>query len=273
MQYFPFGVGGFMIKEEFSCVRDNLTIRGYVYRDENLNKPVVILSHGFMGTHKMCIDYAEYFCKKGYAAFIYDFNGGGIGSKSDGSVSDMTVLTEAEDLKAVINFASAQPYVNKDDITLVGLSQGGFVSAIVAAKLQDKIKRLIMFYPALCIPDDARKGSMIFAKFDPENVPEIVKCGPMKLGRCFVTDVNKLNANDEISGYKGPVLIIHGTKDRIVNIEYSKKAKEAYLEKRKDDPEAKEVRSLYIEGANHGFMGLKKKKWNAAAFSEIDRFL
>lgn len=262
-----------MLKEKFSCTRDGLTIRGYIYRKNNQNMPVAILSHGFMGNHKMCKNYAKYFCEKGFAAFIFDFNGGGLGSKSDGKTTDMSVLTEVKDLKAVIDFAASQSYVNKSEITLVGLSQGGFVSGMVAAQLQEKIKRLIMFYPALCIPDDARKGSMILAKFDPENVPETFKCGLMKLGSVFATDVNKLDANNEISGYKGPVLIIHGTNDPIVNVQYSKDAYDAYMAKRKDDEDAKEVSCLYIDGANHGFMGKNKKIWNAAALAKVDEFL
>lgn len=32
--------------------------------------------------------------------------------------------------------------------------KGGFVSSLVAAELKDKIKNLIMLYPALCIPDN-----------------------------------------------------------------------------------------------------------------------
>ena len=84
-----------MIKERFSCTRDGLTIRGYVYRENNKNMPAAILSHGFMGNHKMCKNYAKYFCKKGFAAFIFDFNGGGLGSKSDGKSEKQVVFVRA----------------------------------------------------------------------------------------------------------------------------------------------------------------------------------
>lgn len=47
--------------------------------------------------------------------------------------------------------------------------QRGFVSSLVAAKWKDRISKLVLFYPALCIPDDARAGKMMFAKFDPQN--------------------------------------------------------------------------------------------------------
>ena len=45
----------------------------------------------------------------------------------------MSVLTEVNDLETVIDYVSTMPYVNKDKIFLMGWSQGGFVSALVAA--------------------------------------------------------------------------------------------------------------------------------------------
>ena len=75
---------------------------------------------------------------------------------------------------AVMDYVRALPYVNKDNIFLMGCSQGGFVSVLVAAKNKYPIKKLCLFYPALCIPDDARAGKMMMAKFDPNNVPELL---------------------------------------------------------------------------------------------------
>ena len=53
----------------------------------------------------------------------------------------------------------------------------------------------------------------------------------------------------------------------------SKDAYDAYMAKRKDDANAEEVECLYIDGANHGFMGKNKKIWNAAALAKVDEFL
>ena len=68
----------------------------------------------------------------------------------------------------------------------------------------------------------------MFAKFDPNNIPEIINCGPMKLGRCYPADVIDMDPIEEIKFYRGPVLIVHGTKDRIVKLDYSKRAQQAY---------------------------------------------
>jgi pimeloyl-ACP methyl ester carboxylesterase len=129
----------------------------------------------------------------------------------------------------------------------MGCSQGGFVSGMTAAQLKEKIKGLIMFYPALCIPDDARKGHMMFSEFDPQNIPDTFRCGPMKLGKCYAEDAQQLDFTEELKGYRGPVLIIHGDADPIVNVSYSERARNAYSEG--------QCRLTVLPGAGHGFKG------------------
>ena len=48
----------------------------------------------------------------------------------------------------------------------------------------------------------------------------------------------------EIQSYKGPVLIVHGTDDRIVSIDYAQKAQTAY---------GNSCTLKIIPGAGHGF--------------------
>ena len=252
-------------KTKFTCNRGNLTIRGVEYRPEGENLPIVIISHGFMATHKSVMQYVKFFAENSYAAFAYDFCGGcAFGGKSDGLTTDMSVLTEVEDLKAVIDYATSLPYTNADSVTLMGCSQGGFVSALTAAELKEKISKIVLFYPALCIPDDARSGKMMFAKFDPNNPPEKFRCGPMKLGKQYVTDVIGMGPYEEITPYEGDVLIVHGTKDKIVNLSYAVEAEKAYSAR-----ENGTVKLHIIEKAKHGF----SRKFDTIAISHIKDFI
>lgn len=238
------------IKEiTFECKRDSLTIRGTEYRPQGDNLPIAIVSHGFMGYQDTVKYYASILAQMGYAAFCFDFNGGGVPMKniSDGKTTDMSVLTEIDDLKAVIDYAQAQPYVNKDNILLMGCSQGGFVSAILAAQNIYPVKDLVMFYPAFSIPDDSRAGRMILAAFDPQNVPETFSCGPMMLGKRYVTDVNKMDAFEETKNYKGRVCIVHGSDDKVVNVSYSQRAAEVYKNSGAD------ISLHIIDGGEHVF--------------------
>ena len=203
--------------------------------------------------------YCKLLAEIGYCAYCFDFCGGSVlnKGKSDGKTTEMSALTEVQDLEAVIEYAQGLPYNSKKTL-LMGCSQGGFVSALTAAKHPGLVDKLVLFYPALCIPDDARAGRMMFARFDPKTIPERINCGPMKLGRCYPADVIGMDPIKEISTYHGPVLIVHGTKDKIVNPDYSRRAQKAY-------PNAK---LHIIEGGAHGF----SKKHDAIAVVHLRRF-
>lgn len=234
---------------KFSCQRGGLMIRGVEYRPQGDNLPVAIISHAFMMNRNMCRQYAELFADMGYASYIFDFCGGSlIAGKSDGKTTDMSVTTEKEDLKAVIDYVRGFPYVNQDNITLMGCSQGGLVSALVAAEQTERIKKLVLFYPALCIPDDARAGRMMLAKFDPRNPPEVLYCGPMKLGKRYITDVINMAPYQEISKYLGDVLLVYGTADKIVGMDYIVQAEKVYCERT-----AGSIEFRLIKDASHIF--------------------
>ncbi len=243
----------------FACKRGDLTIQGTEYRPEGENPPVAIVSHGFMAWQDTVRQYAKELARMGYCAYCFDFCGGSVmkKGKSDGATTDMSVLTEVRDLEAVIEYTQSLPYTG-NELLLMGCSQGGFVSALVAAKHPGLVSKLVLFYPALCIPDDARAGKMMLAKFDPKNIPERLNCGPMKLGRCYVADVIDMDPYEEIKPYRGPVLIVHGTKDSIVNPDYSRQAQHTY-------PNAK---LHMIEGGGHGF----GRKHDAIAIAHLRRF-
>jgi len=249
----------------FECKRGDLTIRGIEYKPEGENLPIAIVSHGFLMWADTVRDYTRLLARLGYCAYCFDFCGGSIPgkSRSDGKNTDMSPMTELEDLEAVIAYARSLPY-NSDELLLMGASQGGFVSAFAAAKPENRVGKLVLFYPAFCIPDDARAGRMIYAQFDPQNIPEIIECGPITLGGCYPASVIHLDPFKEIAVYPGPVLIVHGTMDKVVNERYSHMAYEAYAAQSPD-----RVKLHIIEGGEHGFHGVHDE----IAISYLEEFL
>ncbi len=213
-------------KEIFTCKRDELTIRGHIWGDSSPGSHAVILSHGFLANEKMCRKYAKLIAGLGFPAVTYDFCGGGVICRSDGRSQDMTVLSEKADLLAVIEAVKTR--LAPGCISLLGCSQGGLVSAMAAKELAGRIKTLILFYPALCIPDDARKGKMMFYRFDPDNIPDILGRFPMKLGGDYARTVIGKDPYELIGGFNGPVLYLHGTKDKVVDISYARQAVKLY---------------------------------------------
>ena len=263
--------------QEFTCNRDQLRLRGSMFRPaEGERFPIAVVSHEFMANRLFTIRYAKLLASLGYAAFCFDFSGGCIVGASQGKTTDMTVFTEMEDLKAVIAYAKAQPYTNPDRLLLMGCSQGGLVTALTAAELGEQAEAIILFYPALSIPDDARKGSMMSARFDPKNIPETMRCGPMKLGRAYAASVLELDPFSVIPAYRGDVLLVHGSADHLVDISYSERAYDAYRASAEAALKAGQITVMphlafhEVDGAGHIFT---HPKHNREAVEAVTAFL
>lgn len=259
------------IREElFTCKRGELTIKGMQYLPNNFQVdkkyPAIIVSHGFTGNYLSTRDYCLEFAQMNYVAYSFNFCGGGRlieneSLKSDGATTDMTIESEVEDLIAVKNYVKQFNYIDTEEIILAGISQGGLVSGLTAARCSSEIKKLIMICPALCIPDHARRGCLGGAQYDPANVPELIDCGKTILGRKFHDGVVNMDPFLEISRYHGPVLILHGLEDKTVNYSYAVRAKESYA--------PGQAQLNLIRNADHGF----NEKQVAGILASIRQFL
>ena len=254
-------------RRNFSCYRDGLKINGTLFLPKtrkNEKLPIAIVCHEFMANQLFSFPYAKALAGIGFAAFCFDFCGGGLVSTSWGSRRDMSVLTEISDLKAVIRFAQSLSNTDESELLLVGCSQGGLVAALTAAQMPETVNGLVLLYPALCIPDAARGGEMLWLKFDPSHIPEKMHAGPMPLGRRYAADVMNMDAFRQIAGYSGKVLLLHGDKDTIVDISYAEKAESVYQAAGAD------VRFVVIPGGKHIF---RKPSQIRQATQEITAFV
>ena len=205
--------------------------------------PLIILSHGFGGSHAGNLDYADYFVSNGFAAYSMDFCGGGLRGKSDGTMLEMSVLTEAEDLNAVIDHFLDDPGFSS--IYLWGESQGGFVSSYVAADRPEDIAALVLEYPAFVLTDSAKRSQKEDGSF-----PETSRLLGMKIGRVYYEALASIDIYSHIAAYTGPVLILHGNLDWLVPLSYSERAAEVF-------PNAELV---VMPGQGHGFIGSGRKE-------------
>ncbi|SFL44224.1 hypothetical protein SAMN05216390_1292 [Lachnospiraceae bacterium KH1T2] len=256
-----------IISTKFSLTNpDGFIIRGYELHSENSSGklPAVIISHGFTSSIEETTPYGNIIAAEGYRAFVYDFCGGGFNSLSEGSFEDyMTTLTEKGDLESVLEYVRSRDDVDTDQIAIMGCSQGGFVSTLAAPEVSDKIKALMLIYPALCIPDDARRGSMQVLNFDPQNIPDHVGTSPMRICRDYIKTVLDIDIYDVLKKYHKSVFIIHGTSDKIVPVEYAQKAFSVLQDNGND------VEMHLIENGPHGFFD----KYFAEAANHIIAYL
>ena len=208
---------------------ENTGIRGYlgaVYGELHIPErelpiPLIILSHGLGGTHWDHLDYAHYFLEQGFAVFNFDFCGGSTQSQSEGSMLDMSVLTEEGDLETIVRHFKGDPRFSH--IFLWGASQGGFVSACTAARVPDDVDAMILEFPGFIIPKYARENAGPNGRF-----PEKDSILGLDVGHVHCEDAVSFDAYELIQNYKGDVLIPHGDRDEIVPLRYSERAQQAY---------------------------------------------
>lgn len=229
-------------KENVTLNKESQKIVGEFYIPDNSYDifPVLVVSHGFGGNMDGTRSDALEFVKQGYAAFIFDFIGGGYSIKSDGQMTEMSVLTEADDLNIVVDYLLTREEIDADHIYLMGQSQGGFVSTYVACTRND-IRGLVCFYPAYCIRADALN------QYDSlDKVPDTYSVlGFATVGKIYYKDATSFDIYDLMPDYDHDVLIIHGTADTVVPYEYAVRASETF----------NNAELITIQGAGHGFSG------------------
>ena len=82
--------------------------------------------------------------------YTFDFCGGSLNGNSDVDFHwNMTVMTEKEDLSAVIDFVKTKDYVDQDHLFLLGQSQGGLIGALAAADRKEDVAAMLPVYPSL----------------------------------------------------------------------------------------------------------------------------
>lgn len=226
-----------MTKEMIFEKKDGKRIRGKLFQPEHMagKAPMAIFCHGFGSNFQELMHHGEGFAEAGICCLFFDFCGGGMESHSDGTMQEMTVESECQDLRTVIAAVKKLDYVDPERLFLIGESMGGLVAALVAAEAFKDIRGMVLWYPAFGIPAGARKRYEAGER----------EVFGILLGENFDAEAKEIDVYGTIPAYAGPVLIIHGDVDPIVPISYSEKAIAAY----------KDSELIVMPGAAHGYEG------------------
>lgn len=208
--------------ERITLQGDHSQLVGDLQTPDQMGKkaPIVIICHGFLSNRnmpllKMIADGLE---AKGIASLRIDLNGHG---ESGGKLEEMTIPNQIEDLRKTIAWVQADGRFGQ--IALVGHSQGGVVTSMLAGELGKKtVRSLVLLAPAGAIRDNAISGAMFpGGKGDPLDPPQFIPLGGDKrVGREYVTTAFWLPIYETAGNYRGPACIIHGTGDRKVPYTY-----------------------------------------------------
>jgi len=225
--------------------RDGLNLQARLEEPATAGTTLAILMHGF--TSDMGYDEARIIPRlaaallaHNIATLRFDFNGHG---RSEGRFQDMTVPNEIADAKAVLDDTLTRNYQR---IILIGHSQGGVVASMLAGYYPELISQLILLAPAATLKSDAQKGVLQGSTYDPKHVPaELPVKKGLTVGGFYLRTAQSLPIYEIAQQYTGPVDLIHGTADVVVDPEASEHYHEVY----------QNSRLHRLTGADHSFMG------------------
>ena len=203
--------------------------------------PMVMFCHGFGGRKEgplfeMITDTLQ---AHGIASIRFDFNGHG---DSEGAFEQMTVPNEITDARKVYEYVSGLDYVK--GIAIVGHSQGGVVSSMLAGELgTDAFRTVVLMAPAAVLREDAIRGNTFGKMYNPLDPPETIELGMgMKLGGNYVRTAFFFFIYETAAGYRGDALIVHGNADRVVPYTYGERYHKLWPKSR----------YVLLEGYDHG---------------------
>lgn len=221
--------------------RDGLSIEAYLTKPLNTNKetklPAIILPHGGpMARDYGGFDYwAELFANRGYVVFQPNFRGSsGYGYDFEMASIEGWGKAMQDDLQDAAKWLKAQNIIDEKKICIAGASYGGYAALMAAVKHGDYFQCAASFAGVSdveLIVSNARRFTN----------KEVVK-------KQFGTDSDKLEAVSPVNFAKQiniPILLIHGTDDKVVPVAHSRDMAEEL------EDYDKEVRYVEIEGANH----------------------
>ena len=143
---------------EFYNKKDKIKLAGTITMPDSISKhPAVVLISGSgpqdrdesLAFHKPFALIADRLTKAGIVVLRYDDRGVAM---SEGSFSNATTFDFANDAKAAINWLKNQPFVDKNNIGVIGHSEGGIIAFYLASK--EKNLKFAIALAGVTIPCD-----------------------------------------------------------------------------------------------------------------------
>jgi len=229
--------------------RDGKTIHGFITTPVGKLKgkklPAIVLPHGGpMSQTRAGFHYwAQLFANRGYVVFQPNFRGSS-GYGYDFEMAAIQAWGEAmqDDLQDAANWLMKRKFVDSEKICIGGGSYGGYAALMAAVKHGDTFKCAASFAGVSDL-------ELIISRAQNFSNRDVIE---KQIG----TDSDKLEAVSPVNFANKiniPILLIHGTEDRVVDVEHSQDMAEELEDFDKD------FRYVEIEGANH-YLSVQKHR-------------
>lgn len=247
-------------KEKISYkARDGLTIEGFLTvpkGKEGKNLPTIIFPHGGPISYDSSgfDHWTQYFANKGYAVLQMNFRGSS-GYGHDFMKQGIASWGQAmqDDVEDGTRWLIKEGIADPSKVCIIGASYGGYAALMGGIKTPDLYQCIVSFAGVTDV-EKLVKSYRKFTNYD------IVK---RQVGSDYdkLWDASPLKHAKKI---KPPVLLIHGTKDRVVDYDHS----DDMFDELKD--EGKSVEYVEIDDADHY---LSNNEHRLQTFRAMDKFL
>src|SRR3989338_911736 len=228
--------------------KDNLALRGFVYKSFFGSDTAIVFLHGFPGHCSGC---AQRFCRVlscfGYLTMGFDFSGT---DTSEGKFSEKLMSKEVSEVKYAIDFLEKNYGFKR--LFLIGISTGA-IDAVLYAHSDKRVNGVVLLSGVA----DLKRG--VHYDFTTEQIAAFKKKKYIvydrsgkwyhgkKLRKQFYDEFFVLDIASALKKYKKPLLIVHGSDDEAVPVLEANDLYKAAHEPKK---------LVVISGADHQFSSL-----------------
>lgn len=243
---------------------DGKILRGVINTPDNYDEdkeyPTLIMFHGLGGDRNgsgwFRTANAKYFCDRDFIVARFDFSGSG---ESDGDFYDMTLERELEEARMIHAYVKNLKASDDSKIYWYGHSLGGVICSLLAKDLNPKA--LTLLAPASDINNPSyllRNFGQLAKGIDPDldyrdldnrkKLDEAIEIDDIdldgvKISKDFFVNMMQYDIYASAKQYDGPVQILRGTEDELVEKVSNEKLNKAFKNSTFEE----------IEAADHSF--------------------